>query len=391
MLRAIFVVFVAACLAIQVVRTAGVEAFANLQPSVASRFWNDNPATELSMGMTEIARSSRARIAVPQSAFRMIEDAAVKDPLAPEPFLVRGVQEQLAGKSAEAEQAFQAAQRRDPRSLPAAYFLADRYFQTGDSARGLGQVALLSRLAPYGSAALAPYLAAYAEDPANWPRLRLVFRDNPALATNTLTKLAGNVSTVPAAIALADNRQSMAPAPWFPSLLNTLVSAGQYDEARSLWAKATGLGSQSSELIHDPSFVDSRSAPPFNWSLTSSSVGSAERQPGHRLHVVFYGQEDGILATQLLVLPAGSYRLSLQLLGDRDRARVLNWSLWCDGSDSPIASVTLDNAAQRAWVFRVPAGCPAQWLKLSGSSPDIAQQSDVQITGLKLERTANGG
>ena len=391
MLRAIVVVCAAACLAIQVVRTAGVKAFANLQPLVASRFWNDHPATELSLGMTEIARASRARTAVPQSAFALIDDAAVKQPLAAEPFLVRGVQAQLAGKAMEAERAFHAAQRRDPRSLPAAYFLADRYFQTGDSAHGLGQVALLARLTPYGSATLAPYLAAYAADSANWPRLRLVFQDNPALASNTLAKLAANISTVPAVLALADPKQALESAPWFPALLNTLVGAGRYDQARALWAKGGGIAQPQGELIHDTGFVDSRSAPPFNWSLTSSSVGSAERQPGHRLHVVFYGQEDGILASQLLVLPAGTYRLSLQLLGDRDRARVLNWSLWCDGSDAPVSAVTLADAAQRGWSFRVPAGCPAQWLKLSGASPDVAQQSDVQITGLKLQRFGNGG
>jgi hypothetical protein len=391
MLRAIVVVCAAGCLAIQAVRNAGVDAFANLQPSLASQFWSGHPATELSLGMTEIARASRARAAVPQSAFALIGDAAVKEPLSPEPFLVRGVQAQLAGEPAAAERAFEAAQRRNPRSLPAAYFLADRYFQTGDSAGGLREVGLLARLVPYGSGTLAPYLAAYAADPAHWPRLRLLFRGNPALASNTLTRLAANVSTVPAVLALADNRQSLETAPWFPAVLNTLVGAGRYDQARALWAKARGLAEQPGEFIHDTGFVDSRSPPPFNWSLTSSNVGSAERQPGHRLHVVFYGQEDGILASQLLVLSPGGYRLSLQLLGDRDRARVLTWSLWCDGSDAPISSVTLDTAAQRGWSVHVPAACPAQWLKLSGSSPDVAQQSDVQISALKLERIASGG
>jgi len=43
--------------------------------------------------------------------------------------------------------------------------------------------------------------------------------------------------------------------------------------------------------------------------------------------------------------------------------------------------------ASRGWTFQVPEDCPAQWLELSGRSGDIAQQSDVTITGLTLTRT----
>src|SRR5438270_52346 len=103
--------------------------------------------------------------------------------------------------------------------------------------------------------------------------------------------------------------------------------------------------------------------PPFNWVLTSSAVGVAERQPGGRLHVVFYGQEDGFLASQLLVLPPGSYRLSMGLLGDTSHPRALSWSVWCDRAAEPLASVTLDVAAARGLRFQVPGGCPAQWLR----------------------------
>ena len=146
-------------------------------------------------------------------------------------------------------------------------------------------------------------------------------------------------------------------------------------------------GSDPDELIHDPSFTDKRSPAPFNWSLTSSAVGLAERQSGGRLHILFYGQQDGILASQLLVLHAGTYGLSMQLLGDRAGARNLAWSLWCGKATSPVASITLDKAAA-GWSFEVPANCPAQWLKLSGSSGDISQQIDVTVSAVRLQRQA---
>jgi hypothetical protein len=387
--RTIVVACAAILLAIQIVRSAAVNAFAPFQPSEASRFWSGHPAAELSLGMTQIARASRSRRPVPASAFALIDDAVTKEPLAPEPFLVRGIQAQLAGQSMEAQRAFEAAQWRDPRSLPAAYFLADRYFQTGDSERGLREVAVLARLAPTGNGTVAPYLAAYAANPANWPRLRQLFEANPDLADPTLTRLASNVATVPAVLALA-RRKGARDAPWLPPLLNSLVEAGQYERARAIWEQVSGFPGGSSELVHDAGFTDKATPPPFNWALTSSPVGIAERQPGGRLHVVFYGQEDGFLATQLLLLPPGRYRLSMQLLGDPARARALAWSIWCDKADAPIASTTLDAAAAKGWDFQVPAACLAQWLKLSGSSSDVSQQSDVSIAGFKLEKVAAG-
>jgi hypothetical protein len=251
-------------------------------------------------------------------------------------------------------------------------------------------VAALSRLSPTGSVTVAPYIAAYAASPSSWPSLRRLFRDNPDLAGASLSVLARNAATAQAVLALADPRQKMAEAPWLPSLLNTLTQGGKYAQAREIWTKAGGNQVRPGELLHDSAFIDRASPPPFNWALTSSTVGLAERQPGGRLHVIFYGQEDGFLATQLLLLPPGAYRLSMQLLGDPARSRALSWSVWCDKAVGPLASATVDAVAARGLSFQVPAGCAAQWLKLAGASSDMPQQIDVTIAGLKLERRGSG-
>jgi hypothetical protein len=62
----------------------------------------------------------------------------------------------------------------------------------------------------------------------------------------------------------------------------------------------------------------------------------------------------------------------------------------CAGSHDPFATIDLDSAAQ-GWTFQVPAGCPAQTLALVGTSSDIAQQSEVTISGLTLTREADRG
>ena len=343
-----------------IVRNAAVASLANSRASEAAKFWSAHPAVEVSLAMAAIAQNARVARPPPSWTFGVMADAAAKDPLAPEPYLVRGVRAQLAGDSATAQGAFEAAQWRDPRSLPAANFLADRYFRIGDARRGLFQVAALARQSPNGTAIIAPYLTGYTRDSANWPALRTMFAANPELATAALVGLASDVSTIPAVVALAGSRPAPGQALWLPRLLGTLTSAGQYEKAQQIWARAFASGTK--ELVHDASFTDKLSPPPFNWTLTSSAVGLAERQPGGRLHVLFYGQEDGILASQLLLLPPGEYRISMKVVGDPSRAGALNWSVWCDKSDAAIISITLEGAS-RGRDFEVPAGCPR-----SGSS-----------------------
>jgi tetratricopeptide (TPR) repeat protein len=385
--RRIVAAIAAIIVATLVVRNAAVQRLAIVKPATAARIWARHPTAEISLAMTEIAQAAHDRRDVPPPVFEMMSDAASREPLAPEPFLVRGVQAQLAGDRATAQEAFEAAQWRDPRSLPAAYFLAERYFQKGDVDRGLREIAAVARLAPNGESTVGPYLAIYARNPANWPKLRTLLRANPRLADTTLVALASNIATVPAVLSLADFRQPTDQAQWLAPLLNTLTTAGQYAKARTIWGRSAAV--RPGELIHDASFNDNASPPPFNWSLTSSGVGLAERQPGGRLRVLFYGQDDGILATQLLLLEPGTYRLSMQLLGDAAKAKSLNWSIWCDKGPAPISSVTVDSAT-RGWRFEVPSGCAAQWLKLSGSSSDIAEQVDISIAALKLERVKTG-
>ena len=388
MIRGILILISAVFLAVQVVRNAVVAGLATNRPADAAQVWPDHPAVELSLAMTRIAQASRAYRPVPPYALALIHDVAVKEPLAPEPLLARGAEAQLAGDDATAERAFEAAQWRDPRSLPAAYLLADHYFRAGDVQREFREVAVLARLSPHASAAVAPYLTIYAKDPRNWPALRWLFRGNPDLARPVMNALASDAATVRAVLALADPRQKAEDAPWLQPLLTTLTNAGDYAQAYAIWQRMTGA--RPSGLIYDSSFTDKVSPPPFNWSLTSSTVGLAEREPGARLHVLFYGQEDGFIATQMLLLAPGHYGLTMQLLGDRARARSLNWSVWCDRSEAPIASVSFDVAATKGWSFTVPSGCPAQWLKLSGISGDVSQQLDATIASLKLEKIDAG-
>src|SRR5690348_16688093 len=108
--RRLFVGLVALLIAMQLARIAAVEALGETRPTDALRFWSGHPDAELTAGLTAIAAAARDRKPVAPGIFDQIADAARKEPLAPEPFLVRGVQAQLSGDARGAEQAFLAAE-----------------------------------------------------------------------------------------------------------------------------------------------------------------------------------------------------------------------------------------------------------------------------------------
>lgn len=388
--RRVIVVVVALLLAVQVVRNAAIAALATLHPERAAKLWAHHPSVEISLGLARIGTAARERHPIDAHSFAMIDDAAVKSPLSPEPFLVEGVKEKMTGDLDAARRAFVAAQWRDPRSLPAAYFLADYYFRTGHVLEGLEQTTLLARLSPGGVAAVAPFIASYAQNRANWPQMRALFRSQEGFEDQVLLVLARNAANADAVLALADAGHRKADSPWVAMLLQSLVASGDYGRARSLWSSIGG-GQTGDQLIYDPNFSSPGPPPPFNWSFASATVGIAERQPGRRLHVIFYGNEDGVLASELLTLAPGTYRLQMQVVGAPVHPETLRWSIRCDKVQDPIASTAITDAATHGWTFQVPANCPAQWLELSGRSGDVAQQSEVTITGLGLSRMGNNG
>ncbi|MEO6224502.1 MAG: hypothetical protein ABIO80_01425 [Sphingomicrobium sp.] len=387
--RGIVSALAAFLLAVTVVRNAGVHALSEANPQRAAAIWAGHPDVQLSLGLIEIAQASRDRRPVPQSVFAGIDAAALNAPLAPEPFLVRGVQASLAGNNRQAELDFAAAQHRDPRSLPAAYFLADRYFRVNDVRHGLTQIAMLSRLAPGGTVSLAPHVAAYARDRANWPRMRALFRSEPRLGEVALQVLAGDPANTATILALAGPEQHGPAATWLRPLLSSLVGSSRYAEARAVWAGVSNARSTPGNLLFDPEFQDAGPPPPFNWELAASGLGLAERRPGGGLHLMFYGQDDGMLARQLLVLQPGSYRLTLRIQAGGSHSESLFWTVRCDKAGQELARVRMDQAA-RGWNFQVPAGCPAQWLDLTGSAPELPQPSDVTISNLVLTRGGPG-
>lgn len=392
--RLILVAVAGLLVAVVVVRNAVVAQYAEIKPERAASVWGGHPTAELWLGLTRIGAAARERRPVGPAILDPIMDAARKAPLAAEPFLVRGVQAQMAGDQEVAERAFAAAELRDPRSIPARYFLAENAFRHGDAENGLREIAMLGRLVPGGTQGLAPYVAAYARQPSNWGHLRALFKTDPALQDAVLTSLASDARNAGLILGLWDRSRSGGQAPgWTAPLLKSLVDARQYGTAYKMWMTLGQVRPQPGSLIFDSAFKGSNAPGPFNWDLTSSTVGLTERQAPGRLHIIYYGQENGVLAGQLLLLKPGAYRLAMQLSGDAAHARPLTWRLTCHVSNKVIFEVSLaDRAAfARGVQFSVAPDCPAQWLQLIASSPDLPQTIDVTVSNLSLTMVGANG
>ena len=389
MVRILAVGLMSILIAVQVIRNAAVRTWADSDPELAARAWAGHPDVQLSLGMIAIAESARQGQAIAPSVFEQIYAASRAAPLAPEPYLVRGVQAQLANDPLLARDVFLQAKWRDGRSLPARYFLTEHYLRQQDAARGLREIAVLARLAPDGVPKLAPFLARYAAEPGKAAQLRRVLHSEPTLDDSTLSILATNASNTDLIFALSNPQRRSSKSAWVPGLLHSLIRDRQFKRAQQTWAGLSGVRPDPGSLIYDPGFIRADAPPPFNWSLTSSTVGLAERQRGGGLHVIYYGQEDGPLAAQLLILPPGGYRLAAKA-ASTNQLETLRWTLICQVTNEAIASVPLDQAV-RGWRFDVPANCPAQRLELGGAASDAPQQVDVTIQSLSLTRDQAGG
>jgi hypothetical protein len=84
----------------------------------------------------------------------------------------------------------------------------------------------------------------------------------------------------------------------------------------------------------------------------------------------------------------------MQMTSVSPTAKSLAWSIRCLPSSNEIAAIPLDQAGKGgalAAEFSVPpSGCTAQRLELIGRSPELPEESDLTIAGLRLERKVGG-
>ena len=202
---------------------------------------------------------------------------------------------------------------------------------------------------------------------------------NPACCL-ILARDAANADLV---LALANLRN---PDPdWRGPLVSALASDGQYARAYATWARLSGVRGQSA--VFNPGFAALAAPPPFNWAFADSPEGFAEPDGKGGIEILYYGRAPALLASQLLLLRPGRYRLAMSVSEAGEAKGALLWLLRCANTDKRLAELRL-RAGPIAGTFAVPGGCEAQWLELHGIAGDMPRTAEAEIRDLRLAAEA---
>jgi hypothetical protein len=369
-------VLAALLLAWQVVKTSAVGALIRRSPGAAAAVSINDPRVGIAIGMAEF-QVGNGRVS-PEGQ-RRLAAALAHAPLAEEPFVVQGVLAIAGGQADRGLRLLEEAKRRNPRSRVARLVLLDRYLRAKRLPEAGVEISVLNRLIARAGEALVPELARMATEPGTGPVLIGVLAREPGLQQAVFQHLAaGKID--PDQLLRLTRAAGAAPAaaqPWQAVLLDRLVAKGDFGRAVQLWRGFTGLPDKGGEkAVYDGSFRGLPGPAPFNWSLSSTANGVAERTNGPALQIDYYGRADTDLASQLLVLGPGQHRLQFKVQGDAkgDGSR-LEWTVTCAAGGGellrlPITDTTYSPRAMTG-TFTVPSGCGAQWLRLKGIAGEV--------------------
>lgn len=322
--------------------------------------------------------------------------AANQQPLAEQPFLLAASAAVRDGQLDRAESLLNQALQRNPRSRQARLMLLESYGRRVDVTAMAKQLVILSRLSPNAHELVIATVAQLVVDPQTRSATLQALRGNPVVEP-VLGHLAATSADPDAVLALsrvATASGALEQRDWQARLIANLVDAGDFRRAVALWREFTpGAGDKGGAALYNPDFQDLPGVPPFNWKLATGGIGAAERAQDGALEVTYFGRDSGSLASQLLLLPPGTYELSVRSAGAAPaEAGEIAWTVSCAGIETVLTTLRLPDASDRAQLiessFTVPpTGCSAQWLKLVGIAKEFPRTRSARMTGLSLVKS----
>lgn len=378
-------------LAAVVVKVDAPDAFSAYPAALAALAPND-PERVFESAATEVATAPKSISAASLSGVR---NAAKEVPLSAEPFFVAGADALFRGETTKGETLLKEARRRNPRHRMARLLLLQEDLRALRVLEATSELKILTRLVPQVTTMIVPALAKLAEDAQTRRAVADALRGDPLL-NHVLLQLAQSGAEPGVVLELARG----APAvngpdvpDWRNALVTQFVERKQYDQAFRLWTafnKAPAI--PAGQWIFNPRFERRSEPAPFNWLLSANSVGAAEIQRRGGLSVEYFGRESGDLASQLLLLAPGRYRLQFRVEGNADgQGSLLLWSVTCADAGTRLVELPLKGisytAATKAFDFTVPAqDCGAQMLRLEGRAGEFPATQAIVVPALALRR-----
>jgi hypothetical protein len=181
------------------------------------------------------------------------------------------------------------------------------------------------------------------------------------------------------------------------AVIDRFVQAGHYLDAYVLWHAYAPSDPSAQANVRDGAFNGLDAARPFVWTLAQGVETAAgptlEHAVNQGLHVRYDGVSNpGPLASQLLVLRPGSYRLTGRVFTAVPLpATNLSWIVACAADGRRLAS-TSDNPLSQGWsefavAVEVPQdGCEGQWLRLMPVAADRPTDTEVWFDNLAVRR-----
>lgn len=368
-----------------VTRSALLKAYVDQNVALVEAYWPDHSSVLASAALVEVAEAAGGGEPVPPQTIRRLNRLSEISPLSPEPFLVAGATAVREGDYPRAERLLLHARTRAARSAAARYLLADLYLRQNRIGPALAELAVIRRLVPALSGTLAPALAQYIARTGGGEEVRRVLREDPQLEDLLLTELAADHRNARTILELARPYRRVEPIPgWHQRLVASLVEAGDYGAAYALWRRYASPGDAEADLA---SFQRSSSPSPFAWTFAENSAGSANAD-GNGLQIFFTGRENVTLASRLVLLPPGSYLLSMTVRGRAPAEAAVGWSVTCMPEKRQVAYLAIAAAGQLARKFDVPSDCSAQRLELIGLGQTFPTTAEFTILEFQLKRLA---
>lgn len=316
-----------------------------------------------------------------------VRDAAARAPLDARGFLILGYHQLATNEPNRAIQSLEAGQRLNPRDRLIHLLLLQQYLVSSRFAEAGQQFSVLSRLIGGAQPAIATVMAQMLVTPAMRDAARRTLRSDPGLERAVLIALAKGGSEPDVIFALASptalNEMGDKDG-WGQALVGRLVDTGRFQKARAVWRRVYKVPAAAAAApIFNPLFRPLPASAPFNWTLIASGLGAADpKRDG--LSIDYYGRDNGDLASQLLVLAPGRYRLAFEAEGGKaDAASRLFWTVACarDGKTvlANVAVPTAPGAHRVAADFTAGPACSAQTLALRGEAGEFPSPNALTI------------
>ncbi len=259
------------------------------------------------------------------------------------------------------------------RSLPTRLWLIQREVDRGDVAGALENFDIALRTSTAAPDVLFPVLARAATDPSlSEPIARILDRPEDwrlAFLHYAITEAHAGLGLAGVVLHMRD-RHLIAAEHVDDSLVGELVAERQFALARTVH-DAFGPSS-GQDLVADPRFADPRIRYPFGWVLIQTGTSGASRTRVDGRPALEYDSSPGgggAVATQLLTLPPGDYRLTVTTAKPTDDpVSQPFWTLSCGGEGGAQLGLVDQPGAAGASAsadITVPDGCGGQWLALT--------------------------